>query len=85
MTKMLNLAVIAAIGAAPAAAFAQETTISVWDEFGAEPQRGAMENIVAHCEEPRRPRFRSGTNSVRNRSAARWKTLSHIAKRKSPA
>jgi len=50
MTKMLNLAVIAAIGAVPAAALAQETTISVWDEFGAEPQRGAMENIVALCE-----------------------------------
>ena len=45
-----SLALMTAIGTLPAAVFAQETTIQVWDEFGAEPMASAMEKIVARCE-----------------------------------
>jgi raffinose/stachyose/melibiose transport system substrate-binding protein len=46
----MTMTLLAATALAPAAALSQETTIKVWDEFGAEPMKGAMEKIVAHCE-----------------------------------
>jgi raffinose/stachyose/melibiose transport system substrate-binding protein len=47
----MTMTLLAATAFAPVTALAQETTIKVWDEFGAEPMKGAMETIVGQCEE----------------------------------
>ncbi len=46
-----RVALAAMIAALPTSSFAQETTIKLWDEFGSEPTQGAIEKIVAQCEE----------------------------------
>lgn len=50
MTNKSMLSLAALVAALPSLAAAQETTITVWDEFGSEPMNGAMQKIVARCE-----------------------------------
>lgn len=50
MRRLTRLALMATVSSLPLLAHAQDTTIKVWDEFGADPQKSAMENIVARCE-----------------------------------